>query len=191
MLLKQIRPGRDLKYTSIKKIRQINLNNYDYYGKNKFIYKTTLMEEELHVMRNDLIEIIDIDIDYLSSIDYNEIIKKSDDSLEKLLYLFVCDDNKELDKVYSGDKLMEKVREKLDNYTSALNEVLYYTKADLIDQEVLDEKYNEGIEAGIEQKTIEIVKNMLKLDLDIDIICKSAKLSIEEVEKIKNNVENE
>ncbi len=190
MLLKNIKPGKENKYTDVKKIRQINLNNYDYYKEKQFIYKTVLMEEKTHKVRNDLIEIIDIDIDFLSKFDYNELIKKREDSLEKLLYLFVCDDSEELDRVYVGDKLMEKVREKLDNYTSTLNEVLYYTKADIIDKEVLDEKYREGVEKGIEQEKIEIAKSLIKAGMENDFIKTHVGLTEKEIENIRKSIEN-
>ena len=194
LLLKNLKPGRNYKYKDIKKVAQINLNNYDYYKKERFIYKTTLMEEELHIIRNDLITIIDIDVDYLSRISYNEIMNKASDSLEKLLYVFVCDDSEELDKVYLGDRLMEKVREKLDNYTSTLNEVLYYTKEDLIDKEVLDEKYNEGkkagVKSGIEQNKIEIAKKMLEFNEEIEKISLYSGLSKEKIEEIRKSNKN-
>ena len=60
LILRQAKPGKDNKYKDIKPIYQININNYDYYKENKFIYRTSLMEENYHIKRNNLITIIDI-----------------------------------------------------------------------------------------------------------------------------------
>ena len=70
---------------------QINLNAFDYFGKKKFVYTSSLLEEELNLPRTNLIKIIDIDVDILRNMDYNKVMNESDDSLEKLLYIFVCD----------------------------------------------------------------------------------------------------
>ena len=44
--------------------------------------------------------------------------------------------------------------------------------------------YDKGLEAGIEQTKIEMVKEMKKLNIDIETIAKVSKLSKEEIDKI-------
>ena len=51
-----------------------------------------------------------------------------------------------------------------------------------------DSGYNSGFDDGIEQNKIEMVKNMLEEDADLDFISRVSKLSIEEINKIKNNI---
>ena len=51
----------------------------------------------------------------------------------------------------------------------------------------LDEGIILGIEQGIEKNKIEIVKNMLDKNLDINLITEITGLSIEEITKIKNS----
>jgi len=46
----------------------------------------------------------------------------------------------------------------------------------------------EGIEKGIEKGMILVAKNMLKLNIDIDTICKSTGLSIDKIEEIKRKL---
>ena len=46
----------------------------------------------------------------------------------------------------------------------------------------------EGIEKGIEKGMILVAKNMLKLNIDIDTICKSTGLSINKIEEIKREL---
>ena len=43
----------------------------------------------------------------------------------------------------------------------------------------------EGIKEGINERNIEIVKNLLKEKVDVKIISKSTGLSLEEIEKLK------
>ena len=67
-------------------------------------------------------------------------------------------------------------------------------KAELRKKYIMDQKateaagYDKGLEAGIEQgiqqNRIEIVKEMKKLNIDIETIIKVSKLSREEIEKI-------
>ena len=45
----------------------------------------------------------------------------------------------------------------------------------------------EGINQGMQLKEIETVKNMLKENLDVDLIAKITKLSKEEIMKIKES----
>ena len=51
-----------------------------------------------------------------------------------------------------------------------------------------DSGLDEGICLGIEQKQIEIVKNMLKENTDISFISRITNLSLEKIEEIKNNI---
>ena len=50
----------------------------------------------------------------------------------------------------------------------------------------LKEAKEKGIEQGVEQEKIEIVKNMLKDEVDISVISKYTGLSKEEIERLKN-----
>ena len=49
----------------------------------------------------------------------------------------------------------------------------------------IEKGIEQGIEKGIEQEKIEIVKNMLKDEVDISVISKYTGLSKEEIEKLK------
>ena len=50
----------------------------------------------------------------------------------------------------------------------------------------IEKGIEQGIEKGIEQEKIEIVKNMLKDEVDISVISKYTGLSKEEIERLKN-----
>lgn len=172
LILKQIRKYD--KGLNIKPIYQININNYDIYKKDKFIYKSYMMEETLHIKRDNMISIIDINMDFLKKLSYTEI--KKGNSLEKLLYILICEDKNELDKLYIGDGVMEKVREKLESLTDDFDNDLYYD---------LEEFHKaEDYELGMKNKAIEIAKKMLKNNKDISEIIEYTELSKEEIDEL-------
>ncbi len=174
LYLKQVKPGE--KY-QIKPIVQININNYDYYKKNKFIYHSYVMEEEYHIVRDKNIEIYDINLDLLSKMDYNEIEKKNERDLKWLLYIFVCEDKKLRKEVYGGSEMMKKVNKKVEDYGEALDAYLFY------DKKALDEA---GIyEMGMDDKAKETAKKMLEDNMNIELIMKYAGLTRDEIEAIQ------
>lgn len=177
LILRQIPIGMEDK---IKPIYQININNYDIFKKDKFIYRSYLMEEKLHIKRDDFITIIDINVDFLNNIDYNNI-KDDKDSLEYLLYIFVNDNKEELDKLYLDDIIMEKVRDKLHVLHSEDLEDLYYDHEEFRKQC----SYDLGLKEGKSEKAIEIAKKLLNLNVSIDNIIEATGLTKEEIESLK------
>lgn len=193
LLLKQTRPNEKI---DLKPIIQININNYDVFNKQKFIYRSYIMESELHQKRDDTISIIDINVDLLSEIDYNNI-KGGKDSLEYLLYIFVNNNERVLTKLYSSDIIMKKVQERMSALSSDFLDGLYYDHEEFNKQAAYDEAYEkgieEGIEAGIEQgekaKALEIAKNLLKLNIKNEDIIKATGLKIAELQIIKKELD--
>ncbi len=70
LILKQVGKNAEDKF---KKVNQININTYDIFKKNKFIYESKFMETSLHLLRDDDFTIFDINLDILSKISYNKI----------------------------------------------------------------------------------------------------------------------
>ena len=54
-----------------------------------------------------------------------------------------------------------------------------------VNQKLMNSMKQEGIEQGIEQRNIEIAKNLLKQNIDINIISKSTGLSTEEIKNLQ------
>ena len=106
LILRQVSSDKD--YTNIKKVFQINLNGYDEFKRNEFIYRSKVIEEKYNIERYDNLEIIDINLYKLYEMDYN-LVMEGTDELKKMLYLFVCDDNDLLVRLYEGDRFMKKV----------------------------------------------------------------------------------
>ena len=58
-------------YNKIKKIVQINIDAYDFYGYNEFIYNIFLTEQKHHFIASDSIQIYHLNLDFLRQINYN------------------------------------------------------------------------------------------------------------------------
>ena len=79
----------------------------------------------------------------------------------------------------------ERLEKKLQDYTA------YHTGFDDGKDEGIQtglaQGIKQGVQTGIEQEKVEIVLNMNKNNISLDLISKCANLSIEEVEKIIEN----
>ena len=159
VILRQVDSSK--KYKTILPVIQININNYDIYKENKFIYKSKMIETTLHKIRDELITIYDINLEKIKEMDYNKLIEGKDYDLAKLLYIFIENDNELLDNLYNGDELMNKVREKCNDYIKVLDEMLYYNEEDLKQQIIeyeteqaqkrgYEKGHNEGHQKGLE-----------------------------------------
>lgn len=172
-------------YDKLKPITQINIDNYDYFEKDKLIYHSMMIEENLHIVDNKYIEIYHVNLPKLRNLSYNEIKK---DKLASSLYLFVCDDKKKLDELYKGDKLMEEVRKDADKIIETLDSLLYYNRDEfnrLQREDIIKEGFDEGLNKGIDQRNKEIAKNMLKENIDTKTISNITGLSLEEIDNLK------
>lgn len=177
LMLRQIPKNRN--DVILKPIYQININNYDFFKKGKFIYKSSIREEKLNLKRDDFISIVDINVDFLRDIDYNKIKEEEPNSLERLLYIFVCDNQRELDMLYLGNKIMASVQEKIRVLTGDFAQDLYYDPEEL--------KKQCDYELGEKDTKIAIAKNLIKINMKTKEIAKVTGLSEKEVNDLINN----
>ncbi len=199
LFLRQLKSKTPKVYSKIKKVLQININGYDRFSQGKFIYTSHISEDALHQIRNDCLKIVDINLDFLAEMNYNNLEKYESDSLERLLYVFVCNNKDVLDKVYVGDEIMEKVKDQLYDLDENLDNYLFYDREEymkeslystgLVDGEAkgLEKGLKQGREEGFEQGELvgqrKIIIRMLE-DMTIEEVSKLTKLPIEEIEKI-------
>ena len=163
MVLRQVKTTKD--YSKVLPVIQININNYDLFNEGKFIYESKMIEKETKKERDEMITIYDINLDYLKKIDYTKIIERGY-NLEKILYIFICNEKEELDYIYKGDKVMEKVREGFDKITSALDEMLWYDPEELnrlADEYEREMARKEGRQEGIEEGLVEGKKSIVQV----------------------------
>ena len=184
LLLRQVKTAKE--YENLKKVYQINLNSYDALGKEEFIYHSKLYEKKYHIERSDFIEIIDINLEKLRQIDYNTLVKSDDMTLEKALYLFVCDDIEKLNAIYEGDRLMKKLMKENEDLLKNFDEMLYYDRDKMFLNACYEKGYDKGKQEARQERNIEIAKELLKLEVPIEKIMMATGLSKEEILTIKN-----
>jgi len=112
--------------------------------------------------------------------------------LEKIIMLLQLDIKEELRELAQNDKELMSMEKKIEEMSYNPNLICVYDKEEMdkmvhdIDVADAEEKgIEKGIEQGSKQEKMEIAKNMLEENTDIDFICKVTNLSKEEVENLK------
>ena len=190
--LRSIKKSKE--YTKGKKVLQINLDNYDRFKEGKFVYKTSLIEENIYVKRNKEIEIYDINLDYLKYVAYNDIKK---DKLAKLLYLLVETDEEKIKKIYEGDELLMDVKKEAERIMENFDALLYYDPYELGKEVGMDKGIDigrdegisigrdEGISIGRNEGKTETAYNLVKAGVDLGIISKATNISIQDLQEMR------
>ncbi len=165
-------------YNKLKKIVQINIDAYDLYGYNEFMYNIFLTEQKHHFIASDSIQIYHLNLDFLRQIDYNEIIQ-SDNKLMKDLYFLICGKD-ELNFVYERvDDLMKDIIDESKKIAGYEKMHLYLTDEEMIE---LDKKHY--IKVGEQKKLHEMIIKLHNNGASMDLISKSSGLPIKEIKKI-------
>ncbi len=184
-ILRQVHRSDD--YKNVKGVIQININNYDLFGKGEFVYDSMMIEKKHHILRDNMLRVIDINLDFLSNIDYNKIKKGNEYNLEKLLYFFVCNDKKLLDNIYNGNGLMRDISKIFNIDIEDLDKQLYYD----YDEYMKEVSYEQGEIDGILKNQKEIIKNMLSKNYPKKEIMELTNLKEEELNKIIKDIKHD
>ena len=107
-------------------------------------------------------------------------------TLEKALYLFVCDDIEKLNAIYEGDKLMKKLMKENEDLLKNFDEMLYYDRDKMFENACYDKGYSKGKNEGKQEERLQIAKGLLKLDVPIEKIELATGLSKKEILTFKN-----
>ena len=174
----------DNTYSNINKTIQINLNNI---RTNSTLRERYFFRNDKNTILSEKFEIDQIDMVLARDICYNDYSNK----LARWCMVLTSKTKEEFKK-YLGEDLMEKeAKEKLEEKTSKMSDdeevyALYsaYTKEELEKNTLIEEAEQRGHEKGIKNEKISIAKNMIKENIDIDIISKITGLSKEEIEKL-------
>ncbi len=180
LFLGQLRSHKDY-YRDIKKVIQICIDSYDYFGKNEFMYKVALMEENYHIKYSDKIQIIRLNIDYLRKIKYTLIMEGSN-RLMKDLYFMICNKDDRLGLVYEKDNLMKDIIEESKKIAGLEKLDLFLTDEELrkMDEEhYRKEGYDAGKADGAKDEKIQIAKNLLSMGISLKDIAISTNLTEE------------
>ncbi len=105
--------------------------------------------------------------------------------LERWLKFIGAEDEKERKKIAKGDELLMELHEWVHKY---VNDEETQEKLNKWDMLIAKNHFTElGIEQGKQERNIEIAKNMLMKNMDINIISEITGLSVEEIEKIRES----
>ena len=190
LFLRDISSSKD--YQNVLKVIQINIDNYDRFGKNLFVYQSVVMESKTYIERNDYLEIYDINLDYLRKVDYNNIKK---DSLEYYLYFMIVEDIKKIKFMYEGDGLMERVLGKVTSMMGAIDELLLYDRKKVESSSYYQDGKKDGMKEGLKigkreervTRSMEIAKNLLNDNIDVKKVMKYTGLSKQEIKELQKD----
>lgn len=169
-------------------IIQINFDNFTIYKSKKEIYKFLMLEETSHEEMDDQYINYHIDLGYIYKKCYNKPIENLS-KFQRYCLMLMAETKKFADKISGDDKIMSKVSDRLEILSSD-NKMIGLYDAEIEEEKVrktqLRGAKEEGIEEGSNQKAIEIAKNMLIKNIDINLISEITDLSIETLNNLKN-----
>ena len=169
------------KYSEDTNVIQINLNYGIQDTKYKRIYKVRDKEGKEHIKN---FYIYEINMEKLKKIWYD----KNKLEIEKNKYLLMLDmeikDIKKLSKDKVVREYMEKI-EKLNNDPMFINWITKEKDEQMIKNTQLYNATQNGLNLGIEQRNIEIAKNLLEQNIDISVIMNATGLTKGEIESLQ------
>ena len=175
-------------YIEVKKVVVINILNFNYYKRNSYHSVARMIFEESKENEK-------VDLGYTTEEKYatNDLemhfieLKKKDpdmsNKLEQWLCL-ICDEEDKIKMAESKNEEIEKAKKELEKLAmNPEDRELYELRLKAIRDE-MNIRYSGYID-GMAEKSIEIAKNMLKENVNLELISKVTGLSLEEIENLK------
>ena len=146
------------------------------------MYYTNFDGIKISFNKENLIEIINGNLDFLFMLGYNDIKKLKENDLAWLLYVFVCKDEKLRKKIYKEDEMIKRVGEKLKELNGKYDEDLFYDKEEF--------KKRAAYLQGIQDYKLEVAKSMIKEmpEINIDTLMRITHLTKEEIESLQKEI---
>ena len=165
-----LKSGED--YKEQKQIIQINFDNYHIYKGDKIIYEFKMLEIDTLEEEYEGESIsYHIDLENLKS--YNK------EELKQLLELFVSENVENL----RGIDIMDEAINELEILSQDENIIGLYD-AELLEKAIREEIKEKGVQKGQQEKSIEIAKNLLAMNMNIKDISKATGLSMTEIDEL-------
>ena len=181
---------------------QINFDNCDFPFNQKIINRFFCIEKDLGIEHPFAIKTVRVALDNLDKNPYNETIS---DWLYRALKLLTSDSISYSKSLAGDDPILNEVVDFMEKFSSIEEELLFVNKEEekeiikntdvaLAREDALKEGETKGkvegkIEGGIEKQK-EIIKNSLKLGLDVEKIAQIVNLPLEEVLKVQEEQKN-
>ena len=168
------------KYDYQTNIIQVNLNfGVTDIKTDKLILENRFGNVEGHIIKN--LVSYDVFIDNIKKFCYDN------GSREEYKYLLMLDMTlDELEDFYPDDEIIKEYGDALMKYSE---DVFIYPHSEEEEKQMMhdmeiDMAYDDGVDAGIEQTKIEMIKNFYKIGTPIEDIAKASNLSVEKVKEI-------
>ena len=181
-------------YKKLNFVQLVFVKNKIKLFKDKLVNVFTTREEETNEVLPYTPKLIYVSLANVEEIAYNEDKKW----LYHALKLLTSDSIEESRQLVGNSPIFSKVVNFMEDYSSEINNLIY------VDRDIEDAKWekigreiakNEGLiegqVVGEQKKQQEIIKNALQRNLDVETIADITKLSVDEVLKIKEKIENE
>ena len=171
------------KYDYQTNIIQVNLNfGVTDIKTDKLILENRFGNVEGHIIKN--LVSYDVFIDNIKKFCYDN------GSREEYKYLLMLDMTlDELEDFYPDDEIIKEYGDALMKYSE---DVFIYPHSEEEEKQMMhdmeiDMAYDDGVDAGIEQTKVEMIKNFYKIGTPIEDIAKASNLSVEKVKEIIDN----
>ena len=163
--------------------------NYDIFNNDLLITEVNLVDVSSgnYEIETDEFKKFHINLNKLKGVCYNKLTEE-----ERYLTLLATDDLNNLKEIAGEDNVMKKIVDDLKDLSNDSEVISAYEKEkieryalDVALKETSEKSKKEGKIEGKKERNIEIAKNLLKENVDLNIISKTTGLSLEELEKLK------
>ena len=197
----QLKEGEQ--YIEVKKVVVINILNFDYYKRNSYHSVARMMFEEskenekvdLGYIVEDKYATKDLEMHFIELPKFRKKDPDMSNKLEQWLCL-ICDEEDKIKMAESKNEEIEKAKKELEKLAmNPEDRKLYELRLKAIRDEMnirysgyidgMAEGEAKGRAEGKNERNIEIAKNMLKENVNIQFISKMTGLNLEEIEKLK------
>ena len=197
----QLKEGEQ--YIEVKKVVVINILNFDYYKRNSYHSVARMMFEEskenekvdLGYIVEDKYATKDLEMHFIELPKFRKKDPDVSNKLEQWLCL-ICDEEDKIEMAKSKNEEIEKAKKELEKLAmNPEDRELYELRLKAIRDEMnirysgyidgMAEGEAKGRAEGKNERNIEIAKNMLKENVNIQFISKMTGLNLEEIEKLK------
>jgi predicted transposase/invertase (TIGR01784 family) len=174
-----IKYGED--YDEAKVALQINFNNFDLPSDDGIVNRYAILNEANGKPLTKMFRIYNINLAKLANNEYTESVDKE---LLTLLKVMEVKTANELETTSKGNTILESVCKSMIEYSKDDAIVGLYDKEEQ-ERRFINTARNEGIKQGKQAGKIEDAINMLKANIDINLISKVTGLSINEIKKLE------
>lgn len=202
----QLKKG-SLSYGEMKKTITINILDFDLLQETDRYHSTfRLYEDEEKFLLTDVLEVHFVEMPKLLRLWEQQAVNLEENEKERWLLILEADDRedirRELEAIAMKDPVMKKAFDQWEDLSrdektwieyetrkKAIHDELSAAReAEIRQQRAREEGLAEGRTEGERQKATEVAKNLLAMDMTVEMVAKATGLSVEEIEKLKQQL---